>query len=206
MVAVRASVRVTWAQCKVVSARRVRSTRIERRRRCRAGARHAHGRSTGTAPRRHLRRTPAALLPPARLGPCQAQRAGAHAQRQTEGRGGKFTGVMNCVTQTVTKEGFTGLYEGMAAPLVLTGTARRGAVPAAAPPDLAEYLAARPLAGRLCREARGARQTYRCSGAWLPPVLGARPAGAARTSPDAPTPTRGRGTAHERRTPTPRPC
>lgn len=40
---------------------------------------------------------------------------------QTEGRGGKFTGVMNCVTQTVTKEGFTGLYKGMAAPLVLTG-------------------------------------------------------------------------------------
>ena len=44
---------------------------------------------------------------------------------QSEGRGGKFTGVWNCVSQTVSKEGVVGLYKGMAAPLVLTGTSSR---------------------------------------------------------------------------------
>lgn len=40
---------------------------------------------------------------------------------QTQGTKGKFTSATHCVKQTLSKEGFRGLYKGMAAPLLATG-------------------------------------------------------------------------------------
>lgn len=40
---------------------------------------------------------------------------------QSEGRAGRFGGVMDCVKQTVRHEGLRGMYKGMSAPLFMTG-------------------------------------------------------------------------------------
>ena len=40
---------------------------------------------------------------------------------QSEGVKGKFSGVLDCVRQTLKREGPRGLYKGMATPLLLTG-------------------------------------------------------------------------------------
>jgi len=40
---------------------------------------------------------------------------------QTEGRSGRFSGPLDCLAQTIRKEGVIGLYKGMSPPLVMTG-------------------------------------------------------------------------------------
>lgn len=45
---------------------------------------------------------------------------------QTEGRGGKFKGPLDCLVSTVKKEGVLGLYKGVMPPLIATGFINSG--------------------------------------------------------------------------------